>query len=113
VFQMNNLAHTVIGVLPPIPQYPVESDVYMPTWQCPFRSNPRNIANRNFRLISAVFGRLRPGVTLGQAQADLSVVAHQEAAANPGVYPANQGFAIRATALQEDLTRTAQPAFLV
>ena len=113
VFQMNNLAHTVIGVLPPIPQYPGESDVYMPTWQCPFRSNPRNIADRNFRLISAVFGRLKRGVTLEQAEADLSVVAHQEAAANPGFYPANQGFAIQATPLQEDLTRTAQPAFLV
>ena len=38
VFQMNNRPHTVIGVLPPIPQYPVESDVYMPTSQCPTRS---------------------------------------------------------------------------
>ena len=27
VFQMNDLATTVIGVLPPVPQYPVESDV--------------------------------------------------------------------------------------
>src|SRR4051812_2504903 len=33
VFQMNNRPHTVIGVLPPIPQYPGESDVYMPTSQ--------------------------------------------------------------------------------
>jgi putative ABC transport system permease protein len=32
---MNNRPHTVIGVLPNIPQYPVENDVYMPTSQCP------------------------------------------------------------------------------
>jgi putative ABC transport system permease protein len=30
VFEMNDRPHTVIGVLPPIPQYPQENDVYMP-----------------------------------------------------------------------------------
>src|SRR5437867_3196391 len=49
VFQMNNRPHAVIGVLPPIPQYPVENDVYMPTSQCPFRSSPTTIANRKAR----------------------------------------------------------------
>ncbi len=29
VFEMNNRPHTVVGVLPPIPQYPNENDVYM------------------------------------------------------------------------------------
>src|SRR5262249_16198863 len=38
VFRMNDRPHTVIGVLPPIPQYPNENDVYMPTCACPFRS---------------------------------------------------------------------------
>ena len=41
VFQMNNRPHTVLGVLPPIPQYPSEADVYMPTSQCPTRSQRR------------------------------------------------------------------------
>ena len=31
VFEMNDRPHTVVGVLPPIPQYPRENDVYMPT----------------------------------------------------------------------------------
>ena len=74
VFQMNNRPHTVIGVLPPIPQYPVENDVYMPTSQCPFRSSASFIANRQARLMTA-FGRLKPGVPLEQAQADLSTIA--------------------------------------
>ena len=113
VFAMNGLPHTVIGVLPPIPQYPVESDVYMPTWQCPFRSNPKNIADRSYRLISAVFGRLRPGVTVTQAQADLSVISRQVETANPEFYPAKEGHAIAAALLRTELTRGAQPAFLV
>ena len=35
---MNDRPHTVIGVLPPIPGYPDENDVYMPISACPFRS---------------------------------------------------------------------------
>src|SRR5580698_5412124 len=102
VFQMNDMPHTVIGVLPPIPQYPQESDVYMPTWQCPFRSNPKNIANRKFRLISHVFGRLKPGVTVEQAQNDLAVVGGQVCSAHPETYPA-AGFQIATDPLQYDL----------
>lgn len=52
IFRMNNRAHVVIGVLPPIPQYPSESDVYMPTIQCPFRSAQSFIENRNARMMT-------------------------------------------------------------
>ena len=38
VFEMNDRPHTVVGVLPPVPIYPQESDVYMPTSACPFRA---------------------------------------------------------------------------
>ena len=113
VFQMNNLPHTVIGVLPPIPQYPQESDVYMPTWQCPFRSNPRNIANRRFRLISHVFARLKPGVSLQQAQNDLAVVSGQVCSAHPETYLAGAGFQVAADSLQYDLTHEANTTLLV
>ena len=113
VFQMNNLPHTVIGVLPPIPQYPVESDVYMPTWQCPFRSDPRNIANRRFRLISHVFARLKPGVSVQQAQNDLAVVGGQVCSAHPETYPSGAGFQIVTDPLQYDLTHQANTTLFV
>ena len=74
VFRMKDRPHTVIGVLPPIPEYPSESDVYMPTVACPTRSGDRFIANRTFRMMN-VFGKLKPTATVEQAQADLSVVA--------------------------------------
>jgi len=112
VFQMNNRPHTVIGVLPPIPQYPVENDVYMPTSQCPFRSSQRAIANRRARLMTA-FGRLKPGVPAEQAQADLATVAGQIEAANPDVYPKPYGYGLKVAPLQEDLTRRARVTFLV
>ena len=75
-FEMNSKAHTVIGVLPPIPQYPSESDLYMTTVQCPTRSSEHFKANRKARMMIG-FARLKPGVGLEEAQADLSVIAEQ------------------------------------
>ncbi|MFL6214049.1 MAG: ADOP family duplicated permease [Blastocatellia bacterium] len=112
VFRMNDKPHTVIGVLPPIPQYPSESDVYMPTVACPMRSSDRFIANRTFRMMN-VFGRLKPGVTVEQAQADLSAIANNLQRAYPDAYPENRGYAATLAPLQEELTRQAKPTFLI
>ena len=46
IFRMNDRPHQVVGILPPVPQYPTEVDVYMPTSACPFRSDPETIASR-------------------------------------------------------------------
>jgi predicted permease len=112
IFEMNSKPHTVIGVLPPIPQYPSESDLYMTTVQCPTRSSARFKANRRARMMTA-FARVKPGVTLDQAQADLSVIASQMERANPQVYPPQAGYAMEAVALRDDLTHTARTTFFV
>ena len=112
VFKMNNRPHTVIGVLPPIPQYPTESDVYMPTSACPTRSSEQFKSNRAFRMMTA-FARLKPGVTLQQAQADLSIVGNNMMRENPKIYPASDGYSINVSPLREDLTRNARKMFLV
>jgi len=51
-FEMNDRVHTVVGVLPPIPEYPDDNDVYMPASACPFRNRPETIANRRARLLN-------------------------------------------------------------
>jgi putative ABC transport system permease protein len=61
VFRMNDKPHTVIGVLPPFPQYPQENDVYMPSTACPFRMDPlgRRISidkGKNWAQIIGVLG---------------------------------------------------------
>jgi len=112
VFQMNDRPHTVIGVLPPIPQYPEENDIYMPTSACPTRSSAAFIANRAARMMT-VFGRLKPGMQLPQAQADLSTVAHQLENSYPDSYPKPYGYGIAAAPLRQDLTRRARTTLLV
>ncbi len=112
VFHMNDRPHTVIGVLPPIPQYPDENDVYMPTTGCPTRSSKAFIANRDSRMMSA-FGRLKPGVKLATAQADLSTIALQLEQAYPKTYPKDYGYGLLASPLRQDLTRRARATLLV
>jgi putative ABC transport system permease protein len=111
-FQMNRKPHVVIGVLPPIPQYPQESDVYVTTTQCPYRSSAAFIQNRRLRMMTA-FARLKPGVSVDQAQADLSVVAARIAAADPATYKEDDGYSITVSGLRDDLTRRARSMFLV
>jgi putative ABC transport system permease protein len=112
VFEMNNRPHRVIGVLPSIPQYPAENDVYMPTSQCPFRSSPATIANRTARMLT-VFGRLKRDVQLRAARADLSTVAAQIAGAHPDDYPKGYGYTVAAAPLQDELTRRARSTLIV
>ena len=59
--RMNDKVYTIVGVLPLVPQYPRENDVYMPTVSCPFRSSPGWIENRNARALQ-VFSRVKAGV---------------------------------------------------
>src|SRR5438270_5982123 len=107
VFQMNNRPHTVIGVLPPIPQYPAENDVYMPTSACPTRSSKAFKANRESRMMTA-FGRLKPGTPLQRAQTDLSTMAHRLEIAYPQNYKKEYGYGLLAAPLQSELTQRAR-----
>ena len=112
VFEMNDRPHEVIGVLPPVPQYPEDADVYMPTSACPFRSSERMRTVRDARMVSAV-GRIREGVALETARADLDVVAKRLQRDYPDSYQAAQGYRITATPLQDELTRSFKTTLLV
>src|SRR5580704_6750773 len=111
-FEMNDKVHTVVGVLPPVPQYPDENDVYMATSACPFRTNKMHLEDRDMRMME-VFGRLKPGVTVAQAGADFSAIAAGLKAAYPKSYPDNVGFTSSAAPLQKELTREARPTLLL
>ncbi len=112
IFRMNDRPHTVIGVLPSLPQYPNENDVYMPTSACPARSSEQFISNRNARMMS-VFARLKAGVSEAQSLADLSAIAGRMKESYPDSYPANFGFNFNLASLHKELTQRAQPTFLV
>ena len=111
VFEMNDKPHTVVGVLPSIPQYPRENDVYMPTSACPFRAacEARMHENRTaFRGMTA-FGRLRPGVPTEAFASELATVASRLQRDHPETYPADSGYTAVTIPLYAELTRDARP----
>jgi putative ABC transport system permease protein len=110
--RMNDRVHTVVGVLPPVPQYPHENDVYMPVSSCPFRSGVNWSTSRDARGLD-VFARLRTGNTLSAARAELSTVADRLHDRYPANYSAAADFSTTAVALREELVHHARPKLLM
>ena len=111
-FRMNDKVHTVVGVLPPIPQYPRESDVYMPTVACPFRSSPMMMAERDHHMMRLV-ARLKPGVSLQAGKMDIASIAARLQQAYPDSYPPARGFTAGVDGLQMQLTQQVRPMLWV
>jgi predicted permease len=111
-FRMNDKVHTVIGVLPPVPQYPRENDVYMPTMACPFSSSPQAMADRSARMMRA-FGRLKPGADVKSGDKEVALVATRLQQEYPKDYPASRGFSASMDGLQDQLTHQVRPMLVV
>ena len=113
VFQMNDRPHTVVGVLPPIPGYPEDNDVYMPISACPFRSDPSHGERPGRRHDAGVRPPEARASALGDAQRDLGELAAQLEADYPKSYPKTIRLGLSPVPLSEELTRSARPTFLM
>jgi predicted permease len=111
VFRMNDRPHTVIGVMPPMPDYPQAVDVYMPTSACPFRSAPDMANDRAMRMSGAIV-RVRNDVDLRKAEADLALTARWLVKTYPTKYPRDM-METRLTPLKDELTARARPTLLI
>jgi predicted permease len=100
--EMTGRAHTVVGVLPPLPAFPDENEVYVPLPSCPFRERAAAEANRDARLVT-LFGRLRPGMTTAHAERDLAAVHAQVAHEHPDAYPPTLGAGVEVRPVRDEL----------
>jgi predicted permease len=110
-FTMNDRVHTVVGVLPPIPQYPAENDVYMPLDSCPYRRGDNWKSTRTARGLT-VLARLKPGVPQASVATDLKRLAEQWQQDLPADYPKGQGLQLEALPIRQELTAKARPTLL-
>jgi predicted permease len=112
---MNDRPHTIIGVLPSVPLYPQENDVYMSVSACPIRAAAEKRIAANRRAFSAltVFGRIKDGISQPQAEADVRRIASSFVAANAAAYRTLDGFAAAALPVRDQLTRQAKPVLLI
>jgi putative ABC transport system permease protein len=111
-FEMNDKVHTVVGVLPPLPGYPDENDVYMPASACPFRSRASTRENRQARMLNA-FARVKSGVPLEQARAELASITERLRGEYPDAYPKDADPRAVASLVLEEMVARARPTFLV
>jgi ABC-type antimicrobial peptide transport system permease subunit len=86
---INGKAATIIGVMPPGFKFPVSEELWTPLYN-EWPPTPRGelFLGANSRA-PAVMGRLKPGVTLDQANAEMIAIARNIAADNPKT---NQNF---------------------
>ena len=107
-FTMNDRIHTVVGVLPPLPAYPEENDIWMPVGACPFRTSFAMANTRDHRMLRA-FGLLAPRVSTLQAAGELSALAARFHSAYPGAYPEADRMRLAATSAREEMAARARP----
>jgi len=114
VVEMNDRPHTIVGILPDLPQYPRDNDVYMPTSACPHRDLAAETLSGGWRTFAGltVFGRLAPGSTPEQASAEVAGVSRSFARQHPEDYERVRGLVGRVEPLQENLVRNARPMLL-
>lgn len=111
-FTMNDKVHHVVGVLPPLPGYPDDNDMWMPAGACPFRSAPMMLNDRAMRMVEA-YGVLKPGLSLEAARTELAAVGARFHAAFPAAYPQAQRLRFAAEDARAEMTARAKPILLM
>jgi predicted permease len=104
---LNGTLYTIVGVIPDtFTFYGNMRDVYTPIGQW----NDPSFRDRRISVGAHAFGRLNPGVTVAQAQAEMDEVARNLAVAYP---EADAGHDIKLVSMKQDLVGNVQPLLLV
>ncbi|MBP1634586.1 MAG: hypothetical protein H6Q10_1160 [Acidobacteria bacterium] len=102
--EVNSEAHTVVGVMPAWLNYPRGIEIWTP-----LDMSPQNLGPRGSHSYQAL-GRLKPGVTVNQAQADLAVIAKRLEKQYPD---SNEKVGASVVAMREQVTRGAREPLLI
>jgi putative ABC transport system permease protein len=107
---LDGVDHTVVGVLPDTFTLLLPAEAFLVTdadiWK-PLRFNYQNAPPRNLTIFT-VFGRIKPGVTLAQAQAEMEGLALQLRREHP--IHESSDMRIRVIPLQGDIVKHTEPA---
>jgi predicted permease len=104
---LNGTSYTIVGVIPAsFSFYGHDRDVYTPIGQW----NDTSFRDRRVDLSSRGVGRLKPGVTLSQATADMDGIAQNLALAYP---EADKNVGITLISMKEDIVGKVQPFLIV
>lgn len=101
---LNDRVHTVVGIMPPILQYPLNGPaVWTPLAMSAKESQTRHTSNVQ------VFARLKPGISPAQAQAELTAMARRD----EGLYPQYVDWSAKIVRLNEQMVADVRKSLLV
>jgi len=104
---LNGTSYAIIGVLPAgFTFYGADRDVYAPIGQW----NDPSFLDRRIDMSARAVGRIKPGVTVAQARADMDALARDLAAAYP---EADKDVSIKLVSMKEDIVGNVRPLLLV
>jgi predicted permease len=104
---MNGTSYTIVGVIPAsFTFYGNERDIYTPIGQW----NDPSFLDRRISVSAHAIGRMKTGITLPQAKADMDVVARHLAAAFP---VADKDTGITLVSMKDDIVGKVRPFLLV
>jgi predicted permease len=107
--------YTIVGVMPPEFRHPgqtLSGDVEL--WAAAgMTANPFPTPARAQRFLPGAMARLKPGITIQQAQQHLDALAAQLAQTYPKEYPAASRWSLRLEPVEESLTGSVRPTLIV
>ena len=111
----DNDLYTIVGVMPPGFRHPgrtLRDDVEL--WgTAGFSANPFGPPRRAARMLPGAIGRLKPGLTVQQAQLQLDAFVGQLSAEFPNEYPADAGWTVRLVSAHEKLVGEVRATLLI
>ncbi len=113
--RMDNDPYTIVGVVPAGFRHPgktIARDVEV--WvTCGFSGDPYPKPARNLRGLPGAIGRLKPGISVAQAQSRLTAMASELRTDFPNDYPPEAKWSIEIQPLQDALVGNVRPQLLV
>ncbi len=100
---LNGRPHEIIGVMPPLLRWPAKAELWKPL------APPQQLREARDSFWLPVIGRLKPGVSVEQAQAEMS----QIGARIEEAYPSNRGYGVNVVPLHQQLVGDIQRPLLV
>ncbi len=111
----DNDLYTIVGVMPPDFRHPgrtLRDDVEL--WgTAGFAANPFGPPKRAVRMLPGAIGRLKPGLTVQQAQLQLDGFVAQLTREFPNEYPAEAGWTVRLAPAREKLVGEVRSTLLI
>jgi predicted permease len=112
--RLDNDLYTIVGVLSPGFRHPGPTIPAVEVWiTCGFSGDPFPAPARGLRILPGAIGRLKPGLTLAQAQARLDALTANLRREFANDYPPQDKWAIEIVPLQQSLVGKVRPMLVV